>query len=63
VTKISELGFDIVKENEIMMPHPLKEYLWVGCVTMYERNEEGILREEENMKVKDSKVKSMKFLK
>jgi len=21
------------KENEIMMPHPLKEYLGVGCVT------------------------------
>jgi hypothetical protein len=26
-------GFEIVKENEIMMPHPLKEHLGVGCVT------------------------------
>jgi hypothetical protein len=31
--EISELGFEIFKENEIMMPHPLKEYLGVGCVT------------------------------
>jgi hypothetical protein len=28
-----KLVFEIVKENEIMMPHPLKEYLGVGCVT------------------------------
>jgi hypothetical protein len=33
VMEIPELGFEIVKENEIMMPHPLKEYLGVGCVT------------------------------
>jgi hypothetical protein len=26
-------GFGIVKENEFMMPHPLKENLGVGCVT------------------------------
>jgi hypothetical protein len=29
--EILELGFEIVKENEIMMTHPLKEYLWVVC--------------------------------
>ena len=32
--EISELGFEIVKENEIMMPHPLKEHLGVRCVTL-----------------------------
>jgi hypothetical protein len=31
--EIPELGFEIVKENEIMMPRPLKEYLGVRCVT------------------------------
>jgi hypothetical protein len=30
--EIHELGFERVKENEIMMPHPLKENLGVGCV-------------------------------
>jgi hypothetical protein len=33
--EIPELGFEIVKENKIMMPHPLKEYLGVGCVTFF----------------------------
>jgi hypothetical protein len=32
--EIPELGFEIVKENKIMMPHPLKEYLGVRCVTV-----------------------------
>jgi hypothetical protein len=30
--EIPEFGFEIVKENEIMMPRPLKEYLGVECV-------------------------------
>jgi hypothetical protein len=29
VIEILELGFEIVKENEIMIPHPLKEHLGV----------------------------------
>jgi hypothetical protein len=33
LTKISELRFERVKENKIMMPHPLKENLAVGGVT------------------------------
>jgi hypothetical protein len=33
VIEIPELGFG-VKKNEIMMPHPLKEHLGVGCVTL-----------------------------
>jgi hypothetical protein len=33
VIEIPKLGFGIVKENKIMMPHPLKEHLGFGCVT------------------------------
>jgi hypothetical protein len=32
--EISKLGLEIVKENKIMMPHPLKEYLGVKCATV-----------------------------
>jgi hypothetical protein len=35
VIEIPELGFERVKENEIMMPHPLKEHLGVGCVSTH----------------------------
>jgi hypothetical protein len=31
--ELSKLGLEIFKENEIKIPHPLKEYLGVGCVT------------------------------
>jgi hypothetical protein len=33
VIEILELVFERVKENKIMMPHPFKENLGVGCVT------------------------------
>jgi hypothetical protein len=31
----------MVKENEIIMPHPLKEHLWVRCIgfEIFEENE------------------------
>jgi hypothetical protein len=31
--EILDLGFEIVRKNKIMMPHPLKEYLRVRFVT------------------------------
>jgi hypothetical protein len=35
--EIPELGFEIVKENKIMMPHPLKEYLGVEVCYIKEK--------------------------
>jgi len=35
--KIPKLVFEIVRKNKIMMPHLLKEYLGVGCVTSIDR--------------------------
>jgi hypothetical protein len=31
--EIPKLGFEIVRKTKILMSHPLKEYLGVGCVT------------------------------
>jgi hypothetical protein len=33
--EIPESGFKIVRKNEFMIPHHLKEYLGVGCVTKH----------------------------
>jgi hypothetical protein len=33
MTKISGRVFDMTEESEILMPHPLKRYLRVGCAT------------------------------
>jgi hypothetical protein len=31
--EISGRGFEMIEKSEILMPHPLKRYLGVGCVT------------------------------
>jgi hypothetical protein len=41
--KILELGFEIVRKKKNLMPHPLKEYLGVGCVTNWYQSMETTL--------------------
>jgi hypothetical protein len=36
--EIPKSRFEIVRKNKIMMSHPLKEYLRVGCVTTWNAN-------------------------
>jgi hypothetical protein len=41
--EISGRGFKMIKKREILMPHPLKRYLGVGCVTKWYQSRETTL--------------------